>query len=185
MADFGNWRVQIEAGRAEKDRFLAMHPQSPIPVHQRHGFKGLQYYPPDLRYRFELELHEHDRKETIEVQDTRGNMRRLLRWGEFRFEIDGKQCTLQAYKDDPEDERLFIPFRDQTSGKETYGAGRYLDLEPEKHLTAKGKWIIDFNKAYNPWCAYSKDYACPFVPPENWLKVPVRAGEKNYSAGEA
>ena len=67
-----------------------------------------------------------------------------------------------------------------TSGKETYGAGRYLDLEADKDLTEEGKWILDFNKAYNPWCAYSEDYACTFTPPENWLKVPIYAGEKNY-----
>jgi len=175
----------MQLDREERDRFFALHPESPIPVRQRRTFKGLRYYPPDVRYRFELELHEHDKKEAIDVQDTVGNVRKLLRWGEFRFEIDGNQCTLQAYKDEAEDERLFVPFRDQTSGKETYGAGRYLDLEPEKHLTARGKWIVDFNQAYNPWCAYSKDYACPFVPPENWLKLPVRAGEKSYPFEEA
>jgi len=112
------------------------------------------------------------------IEDTGGNKREFLRWGEFRFRIAGKDCTLQAYKSDPEEERLFIPFRDTTNGKETYGAERYLELEPRKHYTAEGKWILDFNRAYNPWCAYNKDYVCPFVPPENWLRVPVRAGEK-------
>ncbi|MHA1701352.1 MAG: DUF1684 domain-containing protein, partial [Promethearchaeota archaeon] len=71
-------------------------------------------------------------------------------------------------------------FRDETSGKETYGAGKYLDLEEENHKISKGKWILDFNVAYNPFCAYSEKYACPFVPPENWLKVPIFAGEKKY-----
>ena len=70
---------------------------------------------------------------------------------------------------------------DVTSGKETYSAGRDLDLEPDRDRTAEGKWILDFNKAYNPWCVYSEDYTCPLVPPENWLEVPIRAGEKNYS----
>jgi uncharacterized protein (DUF1684 family) len=88
-----------------------------------------------------------------------------------------------VYKSGPREERLFIPFRDGTCGKETYGAGRYLDLEPAEHLTDEGKWIVDFNEAYNPWCAYSEDYACPFVPPENRLRVPVRAGERNYEHG--
>jgi uncharacterized protein (DUF1684 family) len=91
-------------------------------------------------------------------------------------------CALQAYKSDPADDRLFVPFRDKTSGDETHGAGRYLDLEPERHLTADGTWILDFNEAYNPWCAYSDAYACPLVPPENWLPVPVWAGEKEYRA---
>ena len=74
----------------------------------------------------------------------------------------------------------WVPFRDKTSGKETYGAGRYLDLEPERQRTAEGKWILDLNRAYNPWCAYSEAYTCPFIPPENWLEVPIRAGEKRY-----
>lgn len=60
------------------------------------------------------------------------------------------------------------------------GAGRYIDLKPDRHHTGDGKWIFDFNVAYNPWCAYSEAYACPFVPPENWLKVSIYAGEKNY-----
>ena len=76
--------------------------------------------------------------------------------------------------------KLFIPFRDQTGGKETYGAGRYIDIDPDKHINADGKWILDFNVAYNPWCAYSESYTCPIVPTENWLKVPINAGEKNY-----
>ncbi len=120
------------------------------------------------------------RKKTLKVEDTQGNERELLRWGEFRFKITDTDCRLQAYKNSPEEERLFVPFRDATSGKETYGAGRYLDLETEKHQTSEGKWVLDFNEAYNPWCAYSKDYACPFAPPENWLKVPIYAGEKDY-----
>ena len=73
-------------------------------------------------------------------------------WGEFRFRIGDSECTLQAYKSDPYEERLFIPFKDATSGKETYGAGRYLDYQGER--TPEGKWILDLNRAYNPWCAY-------------------------------
>lgn len=78
------------------------------------------------------------------------------------------------------EEELFIPFRDKTNGIETYGAGRYIDLYYERDRTKDGKRILDFNKAYNPWCAYNENYACPFVPPENWLDVPIRAGEKAY-----
>jgi uncharacterized protein (DUF1684 family) len=81
---------------------------------------------------------------------------------------------------DLHEERLFIPFKDAASGRETYGAGRYLDLDYQRDRTPEGKWILDLNRAYNPWCAYSVDYVCPFVPLENWLKVPVYAGEKAY-----
>ena len=177
------WQQGIEEARDEKDWFFSSHPQSPLPAAERKRFKGLAYYPIDPAYRFELPLHEHERKGTIETGDTAGQTRALWRWGEFRFAIDGLDCTLQAYKSDTGEERLFVPFRDGTSGKESYGAGRYLDLEPARHRTSQGTWIVDFNEAYNPWCAYSGDYACPFVPPENWLRVPVRAGEKSHEHG--
>jgi uncharacterized protein (DUF1684 family) len=175
-----DWEQEIEEARRERDWFFASHPQSPMPVDMRGRFKGLSYYPIDPAYRFELQLHEHEAKKPLETGDTAGQMRTLWRGGEFRFVVDDHACTLQAYRSDPAEERLFVPFRDETSGKETYGAGRYLDLEPARHLTSEGHWIVDFNEAYNPWCAYSEDYACPFVPPENWLHVSVCAGEKGY-----
>jgi hypothetical protein len=89
--------------------------------------------------------------------------------------------VLQAYKGGPGEDHLFIPFRDETSGQETYGGGRYLDLDATRNCTADGRWILDLNEAYNPWCVFSEDYTCPLVPRENWLAVPVRAGEKNYT----
>jgi uncharacterized protein (DUF1684 family) len=106
----------------------------------------------------------------------------LQQWGEFRFRIGQKECALQAYRTDPRKERLFVPFRDGTSGTETYGNGRYLDLEPEIHHIGEGKWILDFNEAYNPWCEYSEDFVCPYAPPENWLTTPIRSGEKCLSS---
>ncbi len=75
---------------------------------------------------------------------------------------------------------LFIPFKDATSGPETYGAGRHLDFDAARDRTADGKWILDLNRAYNPWCMYSEEYTCPFVPRENCLAMPIRAGEENY-----
>jgi len=177
------WKQSIEEARKQKDRFFGSHPQSPLPAARRSAFRGLTYYPIDPAYRLELDLHDYEEKDTIEIGDTAGQMRVLWQWSEFRFPLGGQDCTLQAYKNDPGDERLFVPLRDKTSGKETYGAGRYLDLGPARHLTSEGKWVVDFNEAYNPWCAYSADYACPFVPPENWLQVPVRAGERSYEHG--
>ena len=116
----------------------------------------------------------------MRIAYTKGNEQDFLCWGEFRLKIDGKEQALQAYRSNPQEEMLFIPFRDATSGKETYGAGRYLDLEPGRDRTTGGKWVLDFNQAYNPWCVYSEAYTCPFVPIENWLEVPIQAGEKNY-----
>jgi hypothetical protein len=88
--------------------------------------------------------------------------------------------TLQAYKSDPDEDRLWVPFRDETSGEETYGAGRYLDLVPGDHRTANGRWVVDLNEAYNPTCAYNYAYECPMVPVENWLDVRIEAGERDY-----
>jgi len=176
------WKERIEKDREEKNRFFLLDPRSPIPrgEHRRLLGKGLSYYPPDPDLFFELFLYEHRDKKKIEVETTKGGIQEFIRWGEFRFNMDEKQCVIQAYRSNPEEERLWIPFRDKTSGKDTYGAGRYIDLETGKHLTSDGKWILDFNKAYNPWCAYSEEYVCPFIPPENWLEIPIKAGEKKY-----
>ena len=182
------WKAQLERERGEKDRFFAGHSQSPIPSQERAEFRGLDYYPPDpdcrfeieLHEHFEIELHEHEEKKKVRMAYTKGEERDFIQWGEFRFRIGGEECVLQAYRSDSEEEQLFIPFRDATSGQETYGAGRYLDLDAARNRSADGKWILDLNRAYNPWCVYSENYTCPFVPQENWLVVPVRAGEKNY-----
>ncbi len=176
------WTKQIQTERQQKDDLFKMGYQSPISFEEREDFKGLDYYPPDIRYRFELELVQHSKMDILEIEDTKGNVRNLVRYGEFRFNIAGVEYRLQGYKSNRKDERLFIPFRDLTSGKDTYGAGRYLDLEPGRDQMPGGEWVLDLNKAYNPWCAYSENYACPFTPPENWLKVEIRAGEKNYTS---
>ncbi len=175
------WKAQIERERREKDEFFAGGWQSPLPLQDRAEFKGLDYYPPAPDCRFEIELYEHEEKKTKKMAYTKGEERDFIQWGEFRFSIGGEECVLQAYKNDAEEGQLFIPFRDATSGQETYGAGRYLDLNAARNHTADGKWILDLNRAYNPWCVYSENYTCPFVPQENWLAVPIRAGEKNYS----
>ena len=174
------WKAQIERERREKDGFFGQHWQSPIPPQGRAEFKGLDYYLPDPDLRFELELYEHEDKKTMRMAYTKGEEQDFVRWGEFRFEIGDEECVLQAYKRDVQEEQLFVPFRDATSGQETYGAGRYIDLDAARNRSADGKWVLDFNRAYNPWCVYSEDYTCPFVPQENRLAVPVRAGEKDY-----
>ncbi len=175
------WKAQLERERREKEGFFAGHQQSPIPPADRAELRGLDYYPPDPDCRFEIELHEHQEKKMVRMAYTKGEERDFIQWGEFRFRIGSEECVLQAYRSDSEEEeQLFIPFRDATSGRETYGAGRYLDLDAARNRTADGKWILDLNRAYNPWCVYSENYTCPFVPQENWLTVPVRAGEKNY-----
>ena len=180
--EISEWEAELERERKVKDRFFRSgYPGSPVPFEDRDKFEGLDYFPTDPAYRFELELHEHEEKRVIRMAYTKGQEQDFLRWGEFWFRVGDKEQAIQAYKRNPAEERLFVLFRDTSSGKETYDAGRYLDLEPNRDRTAEGKWILDFNKAYNPWCVYSEDYTCPLVPPENWLEVPIRAGEKNYS----
>lgn len=178
--DTSEWIATLKSQREEKDQFFSTHWQSPVPPQERAKFKGLAYYPADPAYRFELEMREHEEKKILRMAYTKGNERDFLRWGEFQFTIGGQKQVLQAYKSDREERRLFILFKDSTSGKETYGGGRYIDLEPERDLSPDGKWILDFNKAYNPWCVYSEDFTCPFVPQENWFEVAIPAGEKVY-----
>jgi uncharacterized protein (DUF1684 family) len=174
-----NHATRLREERAEKDQFFADHPQSPIPAADRESFDGLAYFPPDPAYRFELPLEEHDEKDRITVETTRDGTQEYLRWGAFRFETGGEAVVLQAYRADPGEARLWVPFRDATNGAETYPAGRYLDLEAEDH-TDGGHWTLDFNRAYNPFCAFSEAYECPLVPTENWLDVAIEAGEKAY-----
>jgi uncharacterized protein (DUF1684 family) len=175
------WEKELERERLQKDRFFREHPQSPLSPEARRRFRALNYFPPASNFRFELSPREHQQKERLKMTYTRGEEVEFLRWAEFRFKVGGRDCVLQAYKRDPEQEELFIPFRDLTSGEESYPAGRYLDLQPQEHYTKQGNWILDFNRAYNPWCAYSQAYTCPLVPPENWLKVRITAGEESFS----
>ncbi|PSP80508.1 hypothetical protein BRC81_02130 [Halobacteriales archaeon QS_1_68_20] len=175
--DTEDWRRELAAEREQKDEFLGEHQQSPLPGDARAAFEGLPYYDPDPDLRFEPSLEEHEDKAPVTVATTADNDQEYLRWGEFVFEVDGEQQSLEAYRSDPEEERLWVPFRDETNGEETYGGGRYLDLvDPEDR--AGDEWVLDFNRAYTPFCVYSDLYECPMVPGENWLEVAIEAGEK-------
>lgn len=173
-----NYREAVEDQREQKERYFREHPRSPIP--DGHDFAGLEFYPVDSAHRFEVPLHEDDEGEEITVETTAGGEQRYVRQGEFRLDIGGTVVTLHAYRPASGDDRLWVPFRDTTNDEETYGAGRYLDLDFEDHRTDDGDWIVDLNQAYNPTCAYNHIYECPLPPAENWLDVPVEAGEKDY-----
>ena len=174
------WADSIRQQReAKRDQFKNS-PRSPLPDDQRGAaFPGLAYYGPDPAYRFVLPLEEHETKEPVTVETTADGEQTYLRWGAFSVDLDGETYTLQAYRPDREADRLWVPFRDATSGETTYGAGRYLDLEPDTHRVDDG-WILDFNAAYNPTCAYNHAYECPMIPPENWLDVRIEAGEQEF-----
>jgi hypothetical protein len=164
--------ARLEAERAEKDYYLQRDPYSPI--EERASFSGLNYYPPDPRYHYTLPLRQVE-PEPLHFQTSTGDDRVYLKIGTVAFEVEDQPTQLTIYKAEGYDE-LFLPFRDVTSGGETYGAGRY--LEPLD--LGDGQIVVDFNLAYNPYCAYSEAYSCPLPPVENWLKVAIRAGEKKY-----
>jgi uncharacterized protein len=175
--DEETWRRALARFRREKDEFFKTSHDSPLPHQDRTGFTGLRYFDPDPALRFEAKLQRYAAPEALVLTTSKGTRQLFNRVGHFDLVVDGTPVPLHAYQSaEREDPSLFIPFRDPTSGKESYGAARYLDLEVEHD----DEYVPDFNYAYNPYCAYSEDYVCPLPPQENWLKVPIRAGEKKY-----
>jgi uncharacterized protein len=169
---------EVVSLRADKDSFFRNDIDSPISPSERSSFKGLKYFPPDDGYRVTSKLERFDNPKPIVISTSTGTQQAYVRYGAFTFQIQGKILKLFVYKsaEDPYARSLFIPFSDATSGHETYGAGRYLDLEEQ----GGDDYELDFNMAYNPYCAYSEEYACPIPPVENRLPVRILAGEKNY-----
>jgi uncharacterized protein (DUF1684 family) len=168
----------IAGFRADKDAFFQTSPQSPVPADERETFTGLPYYAIDPDWRFEdllLEPYRGDEPSDFQIPTSDGQLRPAHRAGMLRFERDGERRGLTAYTFDGGDERsLFVPFLDATSGRDTYGAGRYLDLEQEDD----GTYSLDFNLAYHPSCVYDPRYSCPLTPAENRLPMPIEAGER-------
>ena len=171
------YEESIRSRRKEKDILFKTEHDSPIPDDQKNHFVGLKYFPPNEKYRFEVRFQAHDKPAIVTMLTSKGTPQRFYGFGFFALELGMKKVRLQAYKSaERADDSLFIPFRDKTSGKETYGAARYLDL----HMEPDDEYVLDFNFAYNPYCAYSEEYVCPLPPRENWLDVEIRAGEMNY-----
>lgn len=167
--------------REQIDEFMEHHPQSPLGEAEQFYFRGLAYYEPTPAYVVTATIERFSEGEPlIEMETSTGDRRHYRRWGRVHFAIDGAAAALTVYAD-PHEGDFFLPFRDATSGKETYGAGRYLDSHrPGLQLFGEGEIELDFNFAYNPYCAYNDGYSCPLPPRENWLAVPIRAGEKRF-----
>ncbi|GAB4493444.1 MAG: DUF1684 domain-containing protein [Anaerolineales bacterium] len=165
--------MNLKTFRADKDDFFARHPQSPLTPEQKRHFKGLNYFPENPALRLEVDVQAAPSSETVSIQTTGGQPQTYQRFGRFAFEVDGQPAELTIYKNQ---HGFFLPFADALAGSETYPAGRY--LEPEK--LPNGKFLIDFNLAYNPYCAYNDQWSCPITPAENRLKVAIRAGEKIF-----
>jgi len=159
--------------RAEKDEFFGRHPQSPLTPEQKRGFVGLQYFPENDALRLEVQAEPLFDQQPMQMQTSTGGVQMYARHARFKFQVDGQESELTIYQSE---NGYFLPFVDSLAGKETYPAGRY--LEPES--LPGNRFLVDFNLAYNPNCAYNEMWSCPITPAENRLKVPIRAGEKLF-----
>ncbi|MCL4530677.1 MAG: DUF1684 domain-containing protein [Chloroflexi bacterium] len=167
--------TELEEFRAEKDDFFGHDVQSPLTPQQRRDFRGLNYFPENPSLRLELKAEPFLQKERIEMQTSTGDVQIYFRHSRIQFPVEGQEAELTIYESP---NGFFLPFVDSLAGKETYPAGRY--LEPEE--LPGNRFLVDFNMAYNPYCAYNDHWSCPLTPFENRLKVPIRAGEKIFDA---
>ncbi len=157
--------------------------KSPLPPDQKKGFQGLDYFAVDEKYKVEGVLEKDEIPDTIIMKTSGTRTSKFIKYGVVKFKVDTFSLQLSVYQyakllDQPNQERhLFIPFRDETTSLETYGGGRYIDCEiPEEG----NMLILDFNTAYNPYCAYNHKYSCVLPPDENQLSVKIEAGEKVF-----
>lgn len=168
----------IHKERAEKDQFMRSAKESPIV--DKENFKGLKYYNPDPAFRIIADLVPVQNKKTVLLSTNDGKEERYIEYAYAKFRYDGvdnQLLILEIMDTGPFRGKLFLAFGDETSAIETYGSGRYLDVARVPGSTSV---TLDFNKAYNPYCAYNNTFSCPLPPRENLLKVAIRAGEKTY-----
>ena len=166
---------ELDDFRAQKNHYFKHDPQSPLTPEQRKEFTGLKYYPENSALRLAVPVEQYPDKDTVTIITSTGSAQEYLKYGQFSFDVDGQAATLQVYQD-ADNGSFFLPFVDATAPAETYGAGRYLDIEP----IGDGNFLIDFNYAYNPYCAYNENWSCPLPPKDNRLKVRIEAGEKKF-----
>lgn len=173
----------IEKYRTGRNIKMLYSESTPLKPEQQKSFEGLNYFPPDINFCVEARLTKAEEQESIFMKTSTERAPEYIRYGMVTFAIHGKEYILSAYqskklKEVQQDElTLFIPFRDGTSGKESYGGGRYVDCE----IPGEGDTLrLDFNKTYNPYCAYNPRYSCVIPPEENRLEVKIEAGEKIF-----
>ncbi len=168
----GRWTVRLSHQRFPA--LIVFDPKSP----RYAEFKPTPYFPVDFAYRFVAPLTPNPKADTVVILSTRGNERRALRVGWFDLQVGKKAVRVEAHRllePGVDEKSVSVFFRDATTGRESYGVGRYVDPEP----LADGRWLIDFNWAYNPACAYSPYYNCPIPSKANTLPVPIRAGARD------
>jgi uncharacterized protein (DUF1684 family) len=172
----------IQKERAQKDIEMLTDEKSPIPAEEKATFKKLYYFEPDPVYRIEASFNRFDQATRFLMKTTTDRLPEYSLYGVVNFNLNGKDYSLNVYqnielvKKPGYEKHLFLPFNDETNSNETYGGGRFLDLTE----TGESKLVIDFNLAYNPYCAYNQKYSCPIPPAENNLEVKIKAGEKKW-----
>ncbi len=168
---------EISEFRKAKDDYFRTGPGSPLTPEQKKEFQGLNYFPENAALRFTLPLERYADPQKITMQTSTGSTQDYYKVGQIKFQVDRQDATLQVYESVDHPGSYFVPFVDATAPQETYGAGRYLEPE-EIHAD---ELLVDFNLAYNPYCAFDpQKWSCPLPPPENRLKVRIEAGEKNF-----
>ena len=169
---------EIQKERREKDHFMRTAKESPIADKQ--NFAGLKYFEPDIRYRIVADLIPVTERKAVVLATNDGKEERYLEYAYAEFTFDGiknRLLILEIMDMGPYRGKLFLAFGDDTGAGETYGAGRYLDI---MKVPGSSTITLDFNKAYNPYCAYNETFSCPLPPEENLLKIAMKAGEKNF-----
>ena len=164
--------------REKREQFFKQDPHSPLRESDRKKFQSLSYYPIVLKYAMvgSIERYAVEPKPLYaNLPTNKGREKKYVKYGRFKFRWMRKEYTLQIYRPLGGGE-LFLPFKDRTSETETYPNGRYLFIEP----MPEGRVLVDFNRAYNPFCEYNERYTCTYAPEENWLGVEIRAGEKRF-----
>ena len=182
--ELANIETTIKKDRAEKDDYFKS-VDSPLNDSLNALFHGLEYFPFNPEYVFKVKLNLYDNPREVDMVTSKGKVKHYVEYGYFEFYLGGKQ-KLNVFRPKPVIEGhldyLFIPFKDATTGVETYPAGRYMELELDESIEF---YTLDLNTAYNPWCAYNtENYNCPYPPKENTLNVSIRAGERKFGMGE-
>jgi uncharacterized protein (DUF1684 family) len=173
--DDSEYLAAVAAARAETNRFFLIDADSPVPPEKRDLLLPLSYYPIDSAFIVPAQLRLTEDRPVSQMPTSTGEIRRMQLVGVLEFTLQREPRSLGAFVEEgaPVDQ-LFVPFADLTTGIDTYAAGRYLDIRP----VSTGLYNIDFNRAYNPYCAYNEEYDCPYPPPSNRLSVAIQAGEK-------
>lgn len=175
MQEIREYREELNADYRDPE-------ESPLTPKDFENFTGLDFFPIDLQYYITAAFIRTEGEKPFQMATTTEEVKTYEKYGEVHFELHGQAISLNVYQShklretEEYKDYLFLPFRDKTNGEETYGGGRYLEL----WIPGGDSIVVDFNKAYNPYCVYNVNYSCPLVPKANWMTVPVYAGVKDF-----